>query len=399
MTLAVRSRSIATCERRSSGPAIARLAGAILLLAAAGGCSVEVAVGALVSESGAASFSGEKVRKGIELAAERARAETGWGGPRVRLIWRDDATSPERGVREAEDLIVSERVVAIVGAVSSTVTLAVAPLCERRRVVLLSPTASTPEISLAGEFVFRVHPSDLLEAGAMADFARDLGLRRVAVLAVSTGYGAALREAFSRRFAEHPRRVVATIVFPPGDTAGLDRSIRTLSNLSADGVYIVGDDAETADILSRLREGGVRSVALGTSWLSAGLVRRAGQAAEGIVFPTPTFDPDSDDPVTARFVEAYRARYGETPDAWSAEGYDAFGVIFEALRRAGSADPDALRRSLAAIDDYRGASGRVAFDEVGDVVRDPRLVVVHSGAMVPYERFVRDGGVLAPTGR
>ena len=101
----------------------------------------------------------------------------------------------------------------------------------------------------------------------------------------------------------------------------------------------------------------------------------------------------------SRFVERYRERYGEDPDVWAAHGYDAVRLALRAFRDAKRWRPESLREALSAIDDYDGAAGPSAFDANGDVMRYPRLLVVREQEMIPYDRFVSEGGMLAVSGR
>ena len=350
-------------------------------------------MGVIVSDTGAAAPYGEKVRRGIEVALDEVRAAGGLGG-RIRLVLRDDATNPDVGAQVARELIEEEGVRIVVGAVSSPVTLKIAPICESGRAVLLSPTSSSPEITGAGDWIFRNYPSDTLEGTSLADFARDLGLRRVAVLAVQNEYGAGLSKVFHERFEGDSREVVGHVVYREGDAEAFASLADRVRALSPDGVYVAGYAEDTAGILRTLRDAGVHSVVLGTSSMTADAVRRAGPAAEGLVFPESAFDPRSPRRPTREFVAAYRARFQEEPDSFAAHAYDALKLVVLAMEKGGGTDPESVRRGLNSIDDYAGASGPVAFDENGDVVQYPRLFIVHDGRAEPYDRFVEGGGAL-----
>ncbi len=363
------------------------------MLLAVPACSRPIVVGAIVSDTGAAAPYGEKVRRGLELAFDEVRAEGGVGA-RIRLLYRDDATNPEIGAQVARELIEKDGVRLLIGAVSSPVTLRIAPICQHRRTVLLSPTASSPEITKAGEWVYRNFPSDTLEGTSLADFARDLGLRRVAVLGVQNEYGAGLSKVFVEHFKGDARQVIVDLAFREGDADGFPALAAQVKALSPDGVYLAGYADDTAGLLRALRATGFASVVLGTSSVTAEVLRRAGPAAEGLVFPEVSFDPQSPRRATRGFVAAYRARYHEDPDSFAAHAYDALKVMVLAIERARSSDPDAVRKGLDSIDDYYGASGQVAFDENGDVVQYPRMFIVHHGQAEPYDRFIEGGGSL-----
>jgi len=358
------------------------------------GCEGPVRIGVVLSETGAAAHYGGRVRKGLDLALEEINGSGGFRGRRLALLYRDDATNPDIGYQVAEELIREEGVRIIVGAIASNVTLRIAPLCERERVLLLSPTASSPKLSEAGEYVFRTCASDTLEGVSMADFARDVGLRRVLVLAVGNEFGRGLGEVFARRFAAASRKVVARLEFEEGKPASLDLVARRAVELEPDGIFLVAYSWDAAEIARRIRGAGSRALLLASSAATADIARRAGEAAEGAVLPLPAFDPEADEPAVRRFIEAYRLRYHEEPDAYAAHGYDALRVLVEGMKRARSARPEELRRGLQALDDYEGPCGRIVFDENGDAIQYPRLAIVRGGQPVPYARFVSEGGRL-----
>jgi branched-chain amino acid transport system substrate-binding protein len=371
--------------------AVAALLAAALLTAA---CSRPIDVGVIVSDTGAAASYGEEVRRGLEVALAEVRAAGGMGG-RIRLLYRDDATNPEVGVQATRELIEQQGVRLVIGAVSSPVTLRIAPTCERARVVLLSPTSSSPAITTAGEWIFRNYPSDTLEGSSLADFARDQGCRRVAVLAVRNEFGTGLSAVFARRFQGDARQVVLSVPFKEGDAGEFAKLAAVVRAAAPDGVYIAGYADDTVGLLAALRQAGVRSIALGTSSMTAEAVGRAGPSAEGLVFPETSFDAESPQSAARAFAAAYRARFHEEPDAFAAHAYDALKLLVLAMERTGSPDAESVRRGLMGIDDYPGASGPVAFDENGDVVQYPRLFVVHQGGVEPYDRFVEGGGSLS----
>jgi branched-chain amino acid transport system substrate-binding protein len=351
-------------------------------------------VGAIVSRSGAASFYGEQVARGFDLAVEQINASGGISGRKLELIYRDDSTNPEIGLAALRELVEHEHVTTVLGAVSSTVTLRLAPYCELNHVVLLSPSASAPQLTGAGEYIFRTYPSDVLEGVSMADFARDLGLDRVAVLAVDNAYGESLARAFEERLNASGGSVVASLTFPEGDAVAIANAVAALPALAPRGLYIPAYVGDVATVLKLLNATRLRPILLGTSAAAPELVRAAGPAAENLVFPMSVFDATADSAAVRSFAAAFAARYAAEPDVYAAHAYDTVRVLAAAAERQGSFDADGIREALLRIDDYDGATGRLAFDRNGDVVQYPRLYVVRSGQVVAYDRFVESGGVL-----
>ena len=355
-------------------------------------------MGAIVSRSGAASSYGEQVARGFDLAVEQINAGGGVGGHKLELLYRDDSTSPEIGLGVLRELVEHERVSTVLGAVSSTVTLRIAPYCERHRVVLISPSASAPQLTEAGEYIFRTFPSDVLEGASMADFARDLGLDRVAVLAVDNDYGASLARVFAERFHASGGSIVASLSFPEGDAVAIAAAVAALPGLAPRGLYVPAYVGDLATALTRLRETNLRPIVLGTSSVAPELLRATGPAAENLVFPMPSFDATTDSADVRAFAAAFSARYATEPDVYAAHAFDTVRVLAAAVTLAGSWEPDEIRDALLRIDNYEGATGRLAFDRKGDVVQYPRLYVVRGGEFVAYDRFLESGGALPVPG-
>jgi len=378
---------------------VSRILPATLALALLAGCGKPARVGAIVSRSGAASSYGDQVARGFDLAVEQINAGGGVGGRMLELLYRDDSTNPEIGLAALRELVENERVSIVLGAVSSKVTLRLAPYCERRRVVLISPSASAPQLTEAGEYIFRTFPSDVLEGASMADFARDLGLDRVAVLAVDNDYGASLASVFAERLRASGGSLVASLTFPEGDAAAIADAVAALPGLAPRGLYIPAYVGDLATALTRLRETNLRPIVLGTSSATPELLRAAGPAAENLVFPMPSFDATADSAAVRAFVTAFDARYATEPDVYAAHAYDAVRVLAAAVTLAASWDPAQVRDALLRIDNYEGATGRLAFDRKGDVIQYPRLYVVRGGQFVAYDRFLESGGALPVPGR
>jgi len=372
---------------------------AALVLALFAGCGKPARVGAIVSRSGAASSSGEQVARGFDLAVSEINADGGVSGRKIELLYRDDSTNPEIGVAALRELFEHDHVTIVLGAVTSTVTLRLAPFCERNRVVLMSPSASASQLTEAGQYIFRTVPSDVLEGASMADFARDLGLDRIAVLSVDNDYGTSLAGAFTDRLRASGGNVVASLTFPEGDEAVIADAVAALAGLAPRGLYIPAYAGDLATALRLLSETRIRPIVLGTSAAASEVIRTAGPAAENLVFPKSSFDATADSAEVSAFTAAFSARYAAEPDVYAAHAYDTVRVLATAANLAGSWDADKIRDALLHIDNYEGVTGRLAFDPNGDVVQYPRLCIVRGGQFVPYDRFVESGGVLPLPGR
>jgi branched-chain amino acid transport system substrate-binding protein len=358
------------------------------------GCSSEVKIGAVISRTGGTGPYGQMVAKGLDLALEEINAEGGSLGQPVQLIYRDDESRPETGVAVVEDLIKNEGVRLIIGAVSSSVTLSIAEKCQESSVVLLSPSASAPKLSLLGDYIFRNYPSDIIEGTAMADFARELGVRKVVVFALNDEFGEGLTEVFRRQFASKSRKIVETFHFNAGATAeDFAPMIEQVKEIKPQGIYVIAYVNEMATLLQQIKEAGVEALVMGSGAVTDDLPRMAGDAAEHLVFARLKLDLMSTEPAVQSFVKAFTDKYGHAPDVFAAHGYDALKIMVLAIEEAEMVHPDSVKLQLLNLD-YAGAAGKTAFDERGDVTRYPQLFVLHEGKPVLYDSFESDGGRL-----
>jgi len=364
----------------------------IVLTTVAVGCTEKGArIGAIVSETGELGIYGKEVKRGIELAREQINAEGGFSGGPVELVYRDDKSSPAVAEKEITELIDAEEIEVLIGGVSSDVMLAIAPIAQQRKAVLMSPSASAPAITDAGDFVFRNYPSDVLEGTSMADFAREQGLENIAIFSEANKWGAGLTGVFRSRFESRRRN---SQLFELSRDADIAQMIANVKDMNPDGVYLVTYAEATNEILPLLRAAGIHAVFMGTSSLRPQVIAELGDAADKLVLTRPAFDGESEDERMRAFVEAYRKKYAGDPDIYSAHGYDALMLLWNAMKDGNSSDADEVRRALYKIEGFQGAAGRTSFDDKGDVVRYPRLFVVQAGTTMPYADFKEQGGTL-----
>jgi len=361
------------------------------------GCSQDVKIGAVISKTGAAAAYGELVENGLQLALEQINASGGINGGQVELLFRDDTTRADVGAKVAEELIQQEGVGVIIGALTSDVTLRVAEICEQNGVILLSPSASADKITHAGDYIFRNYPTDILEGTAMAEFAKDLGLERLVIFALDNVYGAGLTRVFTDKYESKFREVVKTFLIKTESTDDIGAMIEEAKALNPDGIYLITYVDELIALLKGIHAAGIDAVKLGTASVTPEISRRAGEAANMLVYPAPNFDVESNDPVVSEFVKTYTAKYGTKPEIYAAHGFDALMLLKHAIEEMRSTHPDTLKLGLSSIKGYAGAAGRTSFDENGDVVRYPRLFVIHESAAMPYDRFKEQGlSILRP---
>lgn len=361
-------------------------AGLAALAAACGGG--ESRIGAILPLSGAGSIYGQMAKKGMDLAVDEINAQGGVRGRPLAILYRDSRGLPSAGVEAATQLIDGEGVSAIIGDLLSEVTLEVAPLAEKRQVVLLSPAASAPRLTQAGLYFFRNYPSDALEGALLAQFASEkLRLLDLVVVAVANAYGQGLKESFLRYYTGPNREVHKVINFPEGspDLASIAAQVE---EVHPDGIYLIACAPDRQRILQELRQRpGVTARILGTRD-SRDIILAGASLVEGMIFPLDEYDPESPDPAAQDFVSKYRQKYNdEVPGLWAAQAYDATRLLAMAMDQAGGTYGQDVQIKLSSIKGFRGATGATDPDANGDVARYPKIFIVQNGAFVPYEQY------------
>jgi len=358
------------------------------------GCSSDIVIGAVISESGSVESYGLHVKKGMDLAVEEINAAGGVNGGNITLIYKDDATNPNVGMQVTTELL-DEGVHAIIGAVSSPVTLAIAPLCEKAEVILLWPSSSANEISSAGDWIWRNYPADQLEGTSMAKFAKEeIGAEKVVIFALKGHWGEGLADVFTKQYEGRFRTVEKRYEF---DELGMDllpEWVEEAKGLEPDAVYVIAYDQQLIRLLNMFDEAELDAVRMSTSSVTPDVGRRAGAAAENMVYPQVVLDLESEEPAVKSFISAFRAKYEEDPDIYAAHGYDAVKLLAAAIRTVGSTHPRSVRQALSGIENFDGAAGRTSFDSNGDVVRYPRIFIMRDGTPVPYDKLKDQGGSL-----
>lgn len=335
----------------------------LLALACSGEAARDVQpiiVGHVAPLTGGVAAFGQGERRGALLAFEEVNAAGGLHGRPVKLLSEDDESKPEQAPTVVAKLIARDNAVAIIGESTSSGTLAAAPICQARRVPMLSPSATNPEVTKRGDYIFRTCFIDPYQGAAVARFAAtDLKLKRAAILRdIRTDYSQGLAQYFKETFEKLGGTVVADQSYSSGDS-DFRSQLTSIRSAKPAFIFAPGYYTEIAQAIVQARDLGITQPFLGgDGWDSPRLYEIGGNALDGCFFAT-HYVSDSPDPLVRKFVDKYRARYGEVPDSAGALGYDAGLVMLDAIRRAKTVDGPAIRDALAATRDFPGASGRI----------------------------------------
>jgi branched-chain amino acid transport system substrate-binding protein len=321
-----------------------------------------------------------------ELAVEEINGQGGVNGRLLELIQRDDYGDADSAVFVATDLY-EAGVSAVIGHIFSGMTLAAAPVYNGGPdpVAAISPSSSSPDISTAGDYTFRICPSDLAHGVALAKWVHDtLKLERGAVLFLNDQYGRGVRQTFVRDFVRRGGTLQAIDPYL-GDIPQVGPYLDRLAKVGGtDFLVIAGNRGEAEEILRQARRRGLTMPILGGDGLEG--IEAAGALAEGVHLSS-AYLPTLATPANRKFLQAYRTKFPAAglPNQPAAATYDAVYLLGEVIGRAGS-KRSAIRRELARVGGaapaFRGVTGTVAFDAKGDVPNQTVYIgVVHGGAV------------------
>ncbi|MHB8763691.1 MAG: ABC transporter substrate-binding protein [Deferrisomatales bacterium] len=355
---------------RRPRPWLAALAAALTGVVA--GCSrppaPELRIGLIVNEGDPAPE--ETMLASARLAVDRANRDGGAevGGRRVRvaLVVARDGGTPEGAAAAARQLVNREGVVAIVGPNWSSRAIPAAAVAEEARVPLVSPGSTHPATTAGRRYAFRAGFLDQDQGRAIARFARqDLGTQRAAVLFDEADpYSSSLARAFETTFRELGGDVVATERFTT-DVRDYRPQLSRIRHADPQALFLPSYPREVEAQARQARELGLGATLLGGDGWDE---RELGPVLEleGAIFAD-HWHPDAPLPALREYAEAYRqATGGEPRSSMGPLTYDAVGLVLEAARRTGAADPEGIRRGLSDLGPYPGATGAIQFQGGGD---------------------------------
>jgi branched-chain amino acid transport system substrate-binding protein len=321
----------------------------------------------------------------VELAIERLNAGNLVPGYRFEVVVEDSKSDPKEAANVAQKFASSREVLAVVGEFSSTACLAAAPIYQRARIIMLTPTASHPDITKTGDYIFRNTPIAEFEANAVADWAvKSLKVKKVALIGRNDDYGRVQSKFLGERSRANGAQVVATEYINAADK-DLKPVITKLRAAAPEVTYLSMFQVEAALLMQQSREMGFKTTFMsGASLFNPQLIKLAGDAANGLLLVS-SYYPGDPNPTVQNFVKSFQAKYNTTPSKFSAHSYDAVMMIAAAIRRAKSADPAKVRAALAATKGYVGVIGKVSVDASREVVLDLQRLQVANKEFGPWK--------------
>jgi branched-chain amino acid transport system substrate-binding protein len=390
-------------DRFAAALAVIALAGG---LAAGAGCgkpeSGKIKVGVYGSMTGTTATFGKSTLNGVQLATDELNAAGGVGGKLIDLIPEDDQSKAEEAATAVQKLIAQDRVVALLGEVASSRSLAAAPIAQQNQVPMISPSSTNPEVTLKGDYIFRTCFIDPFQGTVMARFAaQNLGLKRVAILKdVKNDYSVGLAQYFTQEFTQNQGgSITGEQAYNEGDS-DFRSQLTALKGNNPEAIFVPGYYTEVGLIARQARELGITVPLLGgDGWVSDQLLTIGGEALNGCYYSN-HFAPDSPDSALQGFIRRYKEKYGADPDAIAGLAYDAARLLYDSMLRLHAADPQAfealdashgadaaaqkaarakLRDFINDVKDFPGITGVINFDANRNPVKSAVVIKIEDG--------------------
>lgn len=340
----------------------------------------EIVIGAIGPLSGAASTYGQSVKNGAQVFLDKVNANGGIDGKQVVLKFEDDEADPTKSINAYDKLVNQDGVKLLLGPVTSGAANAVGPNATADGVPMITPSGTETNLTTTGgEYVFRTCYIDATQGEVISKYASEnLGAKTMAILYnKDSDYSIGIAEAAKAQFESNGGTVVEYISYNDGDK-DFSAQLTNIKSSNPDVLVLPDYYSVVPVIADQARKIGITSQLMGgDGWDSPELVKIGGDAVEGAVFVN-HYSPDDSDPEVQEFVNSYKEKYGETPDAFAALSYSTLQLFEEAITKAGSTDGEAVKDALKNID-VDTISGNIRFDENRNPQKSVSIIKIENG--------------------
>jgi len=346
----------------------------------------EILVGEYGSLTGGEATFGQSTDNGIQLALAERNSAGGVKGRKIKIIALDDAGKSEEAASTVTRLITQNKVVALLGEVASSRSLAAAPIAQSNQIPLITPASTNPKVTEVGDYIFRVCFIDPFQGTVMAKFAAEnLKAKKVAILRdVKSDYSVGLADFFIKKFKTLGGEIVSDASYQSGEI-DFKAQLTQIRSSKPDAIFVPGYYTEVGLIARQAKQLGITAPLMGgDGWDSSKLYEIGKEAINGGYFSN-HYTTESTEPAVVEFIKKYKERFGgSTPDSMAALGYDAANILFAAMDRSATVTPKNIRDEIAKTKDFPGVTGKITIDANRNANK-PAVVVKVDGTV---NRFV-----------
>jgi branched-chain amino acid transport system substrate-binding protein len=367
---------------------------ALATLVAAGlasGASAEIRIGATISETGPAAFLGDPEARTLKMLVDKVNAAGGINGEEIALTLYDDGGDPNKARTFATRLVEDDEVVAIIGGTTTGTTMSIIPAAEDAEIPFISLAGAIEIIDPVKEWVFKTPHTDRMACQKIFEDMKARGITKIGMISGTDGFGASMREQCLDVVGEYGIEVVADESYGPTD-ADMTPQLTNIKNTAGIEAVLNPGFGQGPSVVTR----NYQQLAVGLPLYqshgvaSKGFIELAGpEAAEGVRLPGTALlvgellaGDDPQKPVVKTYVDEYTAAYGEAPSTFGGYAHDAFAILVDALTRAGSTEPEAIRDAIEATAGLAGTTGVVTMtpeDHLGFDLSAFRMLEIKDG--------------------
>jgi len=353
-----------------------------------------IKIGFHAPQTGFAASDGKSSTEGALLAVNQINAAGGVLGKQLELVTYDDQAKPAQSIPIANKLIGQDKVVLGVSGSYSGATRSAAGVFQEAKIPYIAAYAIHPDVTRAGDYVFRTSFLGQIQGKAGAKLLGEMmGKKKVVIITLQNDFGKSLAAGFKEKAAEYGITVVNEYQYSIKDRQ-FGSIVAKVKADNPEGIYASGYYFTAGPLVSQLRAAGVTVPVIGQEgYDSQKFIEIAGPAAEGVIITT-SLDRDSSVPETADFIKAFEKQAGFKSDMVAASSHTSVMVAADAIKRAGSTDPDKILEAIKATD-LKVSTGTIRFNALGEVMKDVQVQVVKDGNWHHYA-VIDDPALLAP---
>jgi branched-chain amino acid transport system substrate-binding protein len=339
-----------------------------------------IKIGVVGPESGGAAQLGQGQRKAVQMAVDEINAKKAAGEWKLEVFFEDDEGNPTKSASATNKLIQQSQVNVIIGAIHSSATLADMVVTGRAGIPQITAGSTGSSITEQGsKWIFRTAVNDEFQANALLKYAKEVqGVTKIATLTAADDYGQSGAKLLAAAAEKQGLQLVANPTYNNNDK-DFKPQLLTIKDGGAQAIFMWGLYTEAALISKQAKQLGINAQLFGASGMAAQkLIELGGDAAQGLVL-TQTFLPDSASPQVKEFVDKYKSKYQESPIPHAAQAYDTVYIIADAVKRANTTSPEALKDALSKTAGLKLVTGEPKFGDKGDDIGKYLLITVIKG--------------------
>lgn len=358
-----------------------------------------IKVGVYGDTSGATSSFGLSTKNGIQLAFDEINNAGGINGKKLEMVFEDDQGTPEKAKTVISKLINQDKVVAVLGEVASSNSLAAAPVAQEAKIPMITPSSTNPKVTEVGDYISRVCFIDPFQGSVMAKFAANtLKAKTAAILGDnSSDYSKGLTQFFEQEFTKLGGTIITKQTYAQKDQ-DFKAQLTQMRDQKPDVIYIPGYYGEVGIIAKQARELGMTQPLLGGDGWDSPELWKLGGAALKPAYISNHYSADNPAPEIQNFVKAYQAKFGVAPDSLAALAYDSAKVLADAIKRAGGTESAKLKDAINATKDFKGVTGVITLDSSRNAVKSAVVLELNPpSSKFDFKETIYPEGMTPPT--